>query len=248
MRNKKILSVGIVMIGIAYSAYLLFYTTDKNLSSAQITGSEKNDSQFLKNDRKSIYSLNEPNFNATEQTIKDYELAIFEYNKNKKGGDEILLPNEVDIQNIIQKYTTQPILSQIYTKKDITIEKKSTLTDLISYIEKIEKKDVEIERKRETNIVSAVGIFVLEKKSDDLQKHINAESEYIDFLLETPAFSGWEDFHLAILNNAEKRRTLAKIIIENPDDPVKVIAVVENLSTLIKNDDIVWNVAISSLQ
>ena len=248
MRNKKILAVGIVTIGIISSAYLLFDKTNNNPLSVQITGSEKNDSQFLKQNGGPSHFLNEPNFNATEQTIKDYELAIFEYNKNKKGGDMVSLPNEVDIQNIIQKYTTQPILSRVYTKKDITTEKKTTLTELVLYIEKIERKDAEIEKKRETNIVSAIGLFVLEKKSDDLQKHINAESEYIDFLLETPAFPGWEDFHLALLNNAERRRTLAEIIIENPDDPIKVIAVVENLSTLIQNDDIVWDVAISSLQ
>jgi len=248
MRKKKVLALVVVIAGASCSAYILFSNSNAATTSPTITGSERSDGQFIDINKGSLPSLNEPGFNATDQTVRAYELAIFENNKGKKSGDKISLPNEIEIQNIIQKYTTQPIVSKIYEKKDIIVSKTSSLSDLALYIEAIEKKEAEIDKEAPTNIASAIALFVSEKKIDELQKNINTQSEYIDFLLKTPVINGWEDFHLILLNNAERKRTLATIIIENPDDPVKTIAVVENLSRLMSDEDVIWNVALSSLR
>ncbi len=248
MRNKKILSLVVVLAGIACSAYLLLSNQNVGAKSLTITGSERTNGRFVDINKEPVPSLNEPNFNATDQTVKAYELAIFENNKGKKSGDKISLPNEIEIQNIIQKYTTQPIVSKTYERKDIIINKTSSLSELSSYIKSIENEEIETQRKAPTNIASAIALFVSEKKSDELQKHINSQTEYIDFLLKKPVIPEWENFHLALLNNAERKRTLSLIILENPDDPIKTIAVIDNLSKLITNEEMIWNSALSSLQ
>lgn len=246
MRNKKILSLLIVLVGVAFSTYLLFSNKNAESKSLVITGSERTSAHFIDRNKKTIPPLNERNFNATDQTIKEYELTIFQKNKDKKSGDKIDLPNEVDLQNIIQKYTTQPIISKTYERKDIIINKTSSLSEFYLYIKAIEKEENETAKKAPTNIASAIALFVSEKKSDELQKHINAQTEYIDFLLKTPVITEWENFHLALLNNAERKRTLAIVILENPDDPIKTIAVIENLSKLITSEEALWDSALSS--
>jgi len=247
MRKKKVLAFVVVILGVSCSAYLLFSNSNAGASSLTIAGSERADARFITSNE-ALPLLNDPTFNATDQVIRDYEQAIFEYNRGKKSGDTARLPNDADIENMISKYTTQTFDFQKYTEKDIKISKSSSLGELTTYLEKVKNENDEAKRTAPSNIVSAIGLFVSEKNAEEVGKHISAQSEFINALLSMPVVPEWKAFHLQLLNNAEEKRFLLKVIFENQEDPIKVVSAVKNIESALIKEDTIWKAALETLK
>jgi len=247
MRKKKVLAFVVIAIGVSCSTYLLFSNSNVGASSPTIAGSERSDARFITSNG-TLPLLNDPSFNATDQVIRDYERAIFEYNKGKKSGDAVKFPNDADIENIISKYTAQNFEIQKYTDADIKINKNSSLNELVTYLEKVENESEKIKQTAPSNIVSAIGLFVSEKNSEEIEKHISAQSKFIDTLLSTPVISEWRAFHISLLNNAEKKRFLSKIILENQEDPIKVVSAIKEIEGALIEEDAIWKAALEILK
>lgn len=233
MRKKKILAYSILLIGIACSAYLLFYKKNPKTADAQIIDSERSSTAFSEPFSASNGSIADPLYNITEEAAKAYTKQIISMN-NGGSGDvaNVSLPSSDDFETIIRSYLSQGVQYKEYAEKDLRISDDDSIAARTQYLKDVKKIQDNIIAPLKTSFVYSVAIFLNDKKSDEIQKHIDASSIYITQLLEVEVPKSAKKLHIDILNIYEKRRTLGTILLENSEDPLKSVVILQELEKL----------------
>lgn len=238
MRNKKILSLVVVLAGAVCSAYLLFSNQNVGAKSLAITGSERTDSQFFdkKNDQLTT-NISDPSYNLTDEAAKEYTRKIIQMNTGGQGtGAPVVLPTALDFETIVKGYISQNIQFKEYTEKDIRISQDNSAESKTSYLTKLQTAQKKLESSLKTGFVYAAALFISEQKSDEIQKHINASQEYITNILEITVPTSAKQFHIDLLNIHEKRKLLGTMLLENPDDPLKSVVILQEIEKLTEKE------------
>jgi len=233
MRKKKVLAVGVLLAGIGCSVYLLFYNSGARATSPTIAGSERSGGSFVDLTGNTNLDITDPSLNITDEVAKEYTKKIVQMNAGGQGDTaNITLPDATAFETIVKDYLSKNIQFREYTEKDIRLLNDDSVQTKKAYFENLQKIQNKLISPLKTNFVYAAALFVTDKKSDELQKHINVASTYITNVLEISVPKSAKQFHIDLLNIYEKRRILGTTLLENPDDPLKSVVVLQEMEKL----------------
>ena len=237
MRNKKILAIGILIAGIGYSAYLLFYNSGAKATSPTITGSERSGDSFVDLTEPTNPDITDPSLNITDEVAKEYTKKIVQMNTGGQGKKaNIILPDATAFETIVRDYLSKNIQFKEYTEKDLRINATNTKDARIAYLQEIQKAQNKTIATLKTSFVYATALYISNKQSDELQKHINVSEQFITKLLEIQAPQSAKQFHIDLLNVYKKRSMLANILLENSEDPLKSVVVLKEIEKLTEKE------------
>lgn len=241
MRTRKKLAVGILLLGIGVSLFLFFRGTKGNSSAlAVFDDSTKDDSRFA--DIGSTIDptdITNPKLNITEEVAKEYGKRILQMNEAGQGTTTpIVVPGQDELTSIIGDQVSREIPSPTYEDKDIKIIKETTKENIITYFQLVSAANKKNITPIRGSYLSALSTFVTDKNSDLIQKHMDAISQEVTDLLAIPVPENLKAFHLEFINLWQRRLTLATVIYESSDDPLKTVIALEEVSKLTDREQI----------
>lgn len=234
MRKRTIISLSILLLGVAGAAWLVFgNTTNAGALNVTISGAGE-DARFT--DTSGQLAINDASANVTDNAAREYGLEILKLNPQGMGMDkQITLPNDAVLSDIVKRATAKSIQVTYFTEKDIKTLPTSSNNDVKTYLAALSIADKKAWDST-SDFYVVISTYVI---GDDSQKLIdlnNNISTYIATLLSMPVPKNWVDFHLTLLNFWQAKLTYTQTFINKDDDPLRAATASKDLSALLAQE------------
>lgn len=234
MRKKTIISVSILLAGMAGAGWLIFGNTTKAGGvDVSISGAGTGDARFAGSANQLALG---GSGNVTDDAARAYGLEILRLNPQGMGSDkQVTLPSDAVLNDIIKKATDKTIPVSYFSEKDMKILDDSSKTAVQTYLRTL----ISADKKNEVALSDYYGVLGSFVTGSDSQKLIdldNSMSSYITTLLAMPVPKSWADFHLILLNFWQAKLTYTQTFLNKDDDPLNSATASQNLSSLLEQE------------
>lgn len=251
MKKRKIISVAIILGGLALFLVILNLPSGNAPKSLSLKGGGTYDSGFqykTSQDRNLFANPTQASGelsagdNLTETLANSFSQDVFNANSDIAQGEKnpsVALPNPNAVTSAINQSMEQSIQFPVFSEKDLRIINDDSSAAQTAYLESLGKISEENFGSFKTPMPSILDEFFNKNNPAKLSKYIAvAESQITDILaLKVPQrFSAW---HLQNLNLWNKKTVVYKAILGIDVDPLKAIIAMKQVNdTLQENNNL----------